>query len=384
MLLQHTLYKTSKEKFLYGYFLVFLVGASIGFLVRLSVGQYIIAFLDVVAILIVLWIVYDFEKRRDIEFSSLLLFWMISFFMFYYIYHLGYDITIFQLLPIPLAAAMTLSTKTYKRHSLLFAILFTLLMGYGFIHKENYPFLQNNAFVAEAFIIIMFSFAAGFVYHFTINKFNDQLQENNTLLAQSNREKTYLLKEIHHRVKNNLNMMTSILGLQEENAENENIRIFIRQNTLRIKSIALVHELLYKETNFKDLNLHDYIDNLMHHILSISKQTHIHTHMEIDTIHLNTDDVIHVGIVVNELITNSLKYAFEQKKGTISITLKKAEEGYLLHYWDNGKGMSEETLQQGGFGLDLITLSVTHLEGEMSIDASNGFSCTILFKGTGR
>ena len=384
MLLQHTLYKTSKEKFLYGYFLVFLVGASIGFLVRLSVGQYIIAFLDVVAILIVLWIVYDFEKRRDIEFSSLLLFWMISFFMFYYIYHLGYDITIFQLLPIPLAAAMTLSTKTYKRHSLLFAILFTLLMGYGFIHKENYPFLQNNAFVAEAFIIIMFSFAAGFVYHFTINKFNDQLQENNTLLAQSNREKTYLLKEIHHRVKNNLNMMTSILGLQEENAEDENIRIFIRQNTLRIKSIALVHELLYKETNFKDVNLHDYIDNLMHHILSISKQTHIHTHMQIDTLHLNTDDVIHVGIVVNELITNSLKYAFEQKKGTISITLKKAEEGYLLHYWDNGKGMSEETLQQGGFGLDLITLSVTHLEGEMSIDASNGFSCTILFKGTGK
>ena len=383
MLLQHALYKTSKEKFLYGYFLVFLVGASIGFLVRLSVGQYIIAFLDVVAILIVLWIVYDFEKRRDIEFSSLLLFWMISFFMFYYIYHLGYDITIFQLLPIPLAAAMTLSTKTYKRHSLLFAILFTLLMGYGFIHKENYPFLQNNAFVAEAFIIIMFSFAAGFVYHFTINKFNDQLQENNTLLAQSNREKTYLLKEIHHRVKNNLNMMTSILGLQEENAEDENIRIFIRQNTLRIKSIALVHELLYKETNFKDVNLHDYIHNLMHHILSISKQTHIHTHMEIDTIHLNTDDVIHVGIVVNELITNSLKYAFEQKKGTISITLKKAEEGYLLHYWDNGKGMSEETLQQGGFGLDLITLSVTHLEGEMSIDASNGFSCTSLFKGTG-
>ena len=110
-------YKTSKSKFLYGYFVVFLIGASIGFVVRLLVGQYIIAVLDIIAISIVLWVVYDYEKRHNIEFSSLMLFWMISLFMFYYIYHLGYDITIFQIMPIPVAAAMTLSNLTFAPKS---------------------------------------------------------------------------------------------------------------------------------------------------------------------------------------------------------------------------------------------------------------------------
>jgi len=382
MILHQKHYKTSKEKFLYGYFIVFLVGASIGFVVRLFVEQYIIAFLDVVAISIVLWLVYDYEKRRDIDFSSLILFWMISLFMFYYIYHLGYDNTIFQLLPIPLAAAMTLDTQTYKKHMYIFLLLFCLLMVYGFYHKENYPSLQNTTFVAQGFIIIMFSFAAGFVYHYSINKYNEQLLETNTLLKQSNEEKTYLLQEVHHRVKNNLNMMTSILGLQEDSATSEEMRIFIEQNILRIKSISLVHELLYQEKNFKSIHLDTYVNNLLKHIISISKHDAIELHIDVEDIKLNTDDIIHIGIIINELMTNSLKYAFAQTDGSIRIEIKRIDNNYLLHYSDNGKGIDNSKAEDTGFGLRLIGLSVEHLQGTMKSYTKDGLHTEILFKGT--
>jgi len=382
MILHPKYYETSKEKFLYGYFVVFLVGASIGFVVRILVEQYIIAFLDVVAISIVLWVVYDYEKRRDIDFSSLVLFWMISLFMFYYIYHLGYDNTIFQLLPIPLAAAMTLNTQTYKKHMSMFFLLFFLLMLYGFYHKENYTTLQDTTFVAQAFIIIMFAFSSGFVYHYSINKYNEKLLESNVLLVQANEEKTYLLQEVHHRVKNNLNMMTSILGLQEESAKTDTMRTFIEQNILRIKSIALVHELLHQEKNFKSIHLDTYINNLLKHIISISKHDTIELHIDVEDIKLNTDDIIHIGIIINELMTNSLKYAFAHTDGSIKIEIKRIDNNYLLHYSDNGKGIDKEKPEHAGFGLRLIGLSVEHLQGTMKSYTKDGLHTEILFKGT--
>ena len=382
MILHPKYYETSKEKFLYGYFIVFLVGASIGFIIRLLVEQYIIAFLDIVAISIVLWVVYDYEKRRDMDFSSLVLFWMISLFMFYYIYHLGYDNTMFQLLPIPLSAAMILNTKTYKKHMFVFLLLFFLLMAYGFYYKENYPSLQDTTFVAQASIIFMFAFAAGFVYHYSINKYNEKLLETNTLLVQANEEKTYLLQEVHHRVKNNLNMMTSILGLQEESAKTDTMRMFIEQNILRIKSIALVHELLYQEKNFKSIHLDTYINNLVTHITSIAKHHNITLTINVEDIKLNTDDIIHIGIIINELMTNSLKYAFEHTDGSIEIEIKRIDNHYLLHYSDNGKGIDKEKLEHTGFGLRLIGLSVEHLHGVMNSYYKKGLHTEIIFQGT--
>jgi len=375
-------YQTVKEKFIYGYFVVFLGGASLGFVVRLLVEQYVIAFLDIVAIAIVIGLVYDYEKRHDVKFTSLVLFWMISIFMFYYIYHLGYDITIFQLMPIPVAAAMTLDTKTYKRHSFLFLLLFFLLMSYGFYHKENYTYLQDTKFVAQGFIILMFSFASGFVYHYSINKFNEKLQETNTLLSQSNIEKTALLKEVHHRVKNNLNMMTSILGLQEDTAKTEDMRVFITQNRLRIKSIALVHELLYKESNFKSIQVNEYIQNLIRHITTLTKNDKLTLTVNIEKITFNTDDIIHIGIIINELMTNSLKYAFDNNGGNIDLSLHHIENHYELDYKDNGKGADGKELDNDGFGTNLIKLSAEHLNGTIEIYAEKGLHTKITFRGT--
>ena len=177
-------------------------------------------------------------------------------------------------------------------------------------------------------------------------------------------------------------MMTSILGLQEDTAKTQEMQTFIEQNRLRIKSIALVHELLYKEENFKSINLHNYIQSLITHILSISKNNQIDIHLNIEDIALCTDDIIHIGIILNELVTNSFKYAFEDHTGKIDIKLQRQDNDYTLHYSDNGKGMKHNELAHDGFGFRLIKLSIQHLNGSIQIDANKGFHTLILFKGT--
>ena len=92
--------------------------------------------------------------------------------------------------------------------------------------------------------------------------------------------------------------------------------------------------------------------------------------------------MIHIGIIVNELITNSLKYAFGDKEGHISLTLKRIDHRYMLQYRDNGKGIEALKNKQEGFGFSLIALSTEHLEGELQLAPEEHFCCTIYFKVT--
>jgi len=376
-------YTSSKEKFLYGYYIIFLVAASLGAFLRFILGQYTIAALDVLAIFTALGLIYDFEKRRDVNASALLLFWIISPFLFYYIYHLGYGLQILQVIIIPFAAAVVLDTKTFIRHGTIFLLSFALLLGYGLMHKERYHYLQDNVFLVDFAIVFLLALAFSITYHRSINTFYTKLEETNALLAASNKQKTYLLQEIHHRVKNNLNMMTSILGLQEEMYTSKEIQTFIKQNTLRIKSISLVHELLYQDDNLGHINLYTYIDKLSHHVLHLSQDKKISLSLNIESLSLDSDDIIHLGIILNELLTNSIKYAFKAKNsGHIDIDLERIDDFYRLKYSDNGIGFNTETKQEEGFGLSLIKLSVEHLEGNLETHSDDGFVATIYFKGS--
>ena len=94
------------------------------------------------------------------------------------------------------------------------------------------------------------------------------------------------------------------------------------------------------------------------------------------------DAIIHIGMILNELITNSAKYAFSQEEGKIDIRLDKTSSGYILHYADDGKGLSDCKMNKDGFGLNLIALSTKQLEGVFNIlTPEKGFACTITFKG---
>ncbi len=356
-------YQKPKERFLYGYFALFFFVTSIGGILRFWVEQYTIAALDVAAILVVALIMFDYERRHDVNFSSLLLFWFISFFLFFYIYHLGYGLEIIQIILVPLSASIVLNTRTFMRHGALFLLLFALLLGYGFAHKELYPYLQNDAFIAVTSIIFLFAMSFSVVYHKSTNQFYDSLEEANRLLAQANEEKTYLLQEIHHRVKNNLNLMTSILGLQAPESSSMEIQNFVQQNTLRIRSISLVHELLYQSQDLGNVNFHTYTEKLVAHIVNLTPTKKIDIVLNIDNIYFGSNTIIHLGIILNELITNSLKYAFPKDRGEITIELTKDADRYLLHYKDSGEEINTDSKE--GFGLRLLHLSVQQLQGRL-------------------
>lgn len=370
-------YISNEEKFLYGFFLSFLIGILLSTLLRFYRHDYFISILNIIIIMVTLSIIYHYEKEQNYTLTVLNLFWLTSLSIFVYIVHLDYSVHIFMAILIPLAASILLNTKDFVRHNSLFLLLFTAVMVYGFIHKERYIYLNDSSFIIGFILLFFFIIVFSFVYHTAIKKSYTQLQK-------AHQQQEFLLKEIHHRVKNNLNMITSILGLQENTAKTENMRIFIEQNSLRIKSIALVHELLYQEKNFSSINIDTYIRNLVEHIISIGKYNAIEVIIDIEEVGLTTDDIIHIGIIINELMTNSLKYAFDEHPGRIDISLKQVDDDYILYYKDNGKGIDEAHQTHTGFGFKLINLSVKQLHGSLKTYSKRGLHTQISFIGAKR
>ena len=150
----------------------------------------------------------------------------------------------------------------------------------------------------------------------------------------------------------------------------------IEKNRLRIESIAMAHEILYKSNNFANIGFEEYISLLSQHILDNNKK--IGLELSIIPLKLNIEDMIQFGIIINELITNSLKYAFSTDNGKITISLSKTDDKYTLLYKDNGCGMSENT--KTGFGQSLIKMSAQQLKATLNIKNSNGLQYSISFK----
>lgn len=370
-------YISNEEKFLYGFFIALLIGISFSSVLRFIKQDYFIAGLNVIIILCTFLIVHRYEKLKNYTFTVLSLFWMTSIGIFIYIVYFDYSVHIFLAILIPLAGAMLLNSKDFMRHGTAFILIFTAIMLYGYSHKTQYYYLNDSNFIIGFILLFFFVIFFSYVYHTSI-------KQSYTKLQKADYQKEVLLKEVHHRVKNNLNMMASILGLQEDSAKTEQMQDFIEQNRLRIKSIALVHELLYKESDFTSISLKTYIENLANYVLLITKSNAVVKHIDIEEISLNTDDIIHLGIIINELMTNSLKYAFTNNSGEISIVLQIIDNNYELHYKDNGKGIENTESTKDGFGLSLVNLSVEHLNGSMHTYTQNGLHTKITFKGTQR
>lgn len=368
-------YISNEEKFLYGFFLGVLIGLTLSTILRFYKQDYYISLLNIIIILCILVTIYRYEKLKNYDFAVLSLFWVTSIGIFIYIVYFGYSVHIFLAILIPLAGSILLNTKDFKRHGTAFLLIFTAVMTYGFIHKERYPYLNDTNFVIGFILLFFFLVAFSFVYH-------KSMRQSYIQLKKADQQKELLLKEIHHRVKNNLNIMISILGLQEEKYTSREILYFIQQNTLRIKSIALVHELLYQNDDFNSVDVESYIHNLTQHILSSSKKNSITLKVDANGIQLDINDIIYIGIMLNELITNTIKYAYPTHKGHIDITLERIDHLYRLSYKDYGKGINKKNLNSEGFGLNLIHLSAQQLDGHLTIEANNGFNATIHFEGT--
>jgi two-component sensor histidine kinase len=198
----------------------------------------------------------------------------------------------------------------------------------------------------------------------------------NILLERQNSEKEFLLKEIHHRVKNNLGIVSSLLDLQAAKMKDIHAIEAIEESRNRVYSMSMIHQKLYQGKNLSSIEMRDYLINLSKHILdSYGAEKFIEFEYELDELELDVDDAIPLGLIVNELLTNSFKHAFPNRtKGKIKIVFQKTQNKFiLLEIEDNGKGLSDDAVNNemsSGFGTQLIDLLVQQLDG--SIMTFNG------------
>jgi len=212
-----------------------------------------------------------------------------------------------------------------------------------------------------------------------------ELTEANKVIKESLHEKEVLLREIHHRVKNNLSIVSSLLESQTRYIEDIDILAKFQDSQNRIASMALIHEKLYQSISLSKINFAEYIEELAESLFSTYSVTaaNITLNVKCDEANLNIETATPCGLIINELITNSLKYAFpDNRKGEISIRFS-CDQGknLLLIVGDNGIGFSKDIKDTNSLGLSLVkNLSTRQLDGSIEIDNSNGTLVKISFK----
>ncbi len=221
---------------------------------------------------------------------------------------------------------------------------------------------------------------AGFLV-FGIFSYRNRMKSNR-LLAAKNAENELLLKEIHHRVKNNLEVVSSLLALQSAQIDDPNTKDAMLEGQNRVHSIGIVHQKLYQGENLGAIEMKDYFLNLSESILdSFGAEERIKIELAMEKLDIDIDTAVPLGLIVNELLTNTVKYAFPGgRDGKVLIKLEKQNNGILhMEVSDNGVGKSGVT-QGTGFGGQLISLLTTQLNGTMKEEIKNGTSISFDFK----
>jgi two-component system, sensor histidine kinase PdtaS len=202
-------------------------------------------------------------------------------------------------------------------------------------------------------------------------------RKKSRIIQQQSDEMQVLMKEIHHRVKNNLQIISSLLDLQSLTIKDSQASEAVKESKNRVQSMALIHQNLYSEGNIKGIKVKEYIDNLVLALCSsynISNDK-VKVTTDIDDLNLDIDTMIPLGLVLNELVSNALKYAFtNHQPGELTISLKKTGDDLQLKVNDNGVGFPEGLDVQTGksFGLKMIRAFAQKLKAKLSIYNNHG------------
>ena len=196
-------------------------------------------------------------------------------------------------------------------------------------------------------------------------------------------QKNSLLREVHHRVKNNLQLISSLLNLQKGKFEDPLITEAITDSQLRVQTMANVHELLYQSENFDRIDMKGFVEQISSNLKStyLTDASLVAISVSIDNVHLQVEQAIPCGLILNELLSNSLKYAFpdlltadQPAENTVTIEMKREDRGVALRVADNGVGLPEGASFEGEetLGLKLVALLSEQLEGAVSVDGNGG------------
>lgn len=206
------------------------------------------------------------------------------------------------------------------------------------------------------------------------------------LVKASLKEKEVLLQEIHHRAKNNMTVITSLLQLQSGHIEDENYKEIFKNSINRIKSMALIHEKLYKSKDLANVDFNDYLKDMINSMfMSYGLSSHkVALKTDIDDVALGVDIAIPCGLIINELVSNSLKYAFpEDRDAEMEISMHRNDKAeFELTVSDNGIGMPEDVdfRKTDSLGLTLVNALVKQLQGGIEVYKEKGTKFIITFK----
>ena|GEM_PF-1958788 len=201
-------------------------------------------------------------------------------------------------------------------------------------------------------------------------------------LRASLREKEVLLHEIHHRVKNNLQVISSLLGMQAKNAEGRSIGELIRESQQRVRSIAIFHDKLYRSKNLGDIDIGDYLGELAKGVVRAhGVDGRVRIELLVDKTSFGVDRALPCGLIVNELVTNAVKHAFPERKGAVEVSLRERDGRVTLRVSDDGIGLPEgvnpETSR--GAGMQIVATLAQQLGGDLCISRSPGAHFSVSF-----
>ncbi|MGA9293143.1 MAG: PAS domain S-box protein [Ignavibacteriaceae bacterium] len=198
-----------------------------------------------------------------------------------------------------------------------------------------------------------------------------QLKLNNSI-----KEKDFLLREIHHRVKNNFQIISSLLNLQSHSVKDKKTLEIFEECQSRIRTMSIIHEKLYQSKNIMKINFENYVQELVSNLVKAYgiNETGVEVCYNFSEDNLNIDQMILLGLIMNELLTNSLKYAFAGGKGKIDIIFCRNASMYTLIIKDNGKGLPEDfdPENSASFGLTLVYAFANQLQGDIQITGNSG------------
>lgn len=266
-----------------------------------------------------------------------------------------------------------------RKIGIIFTVINAFLIGIFFVFTLNNHILnlkpRTNVQLIGEYIEILFAlFILGYLIHqyFLFQQYserelleaNNELELQNQLVTSKNEENVLLMKEVHHRVKNNLQIITSLLRLQKNNLSPE-IEQKFDEAISRIMTMSLIHSKLYQSDDLSKVDIKSYIEDLIYEILSsLSNDDKIKTNITSDVYAIGLKTIVPLGLIINELLSNSFKHAFKNNEfGTITIGIKKLNElEFELQYNDSGK-WTENTNERVKFGLELIETLTEQLDG---------------------
>jgi len=267
----------------------------------------------------------------------------------------------------------TFSLFSWKRGLILSGILLLIFILLLYYYQD---FLNTSAFLYNSMAISNFLSILSIVFIFAIYYETTRIDAYKRLI-DANYKKDLLYNEIHHRVKNNLNIVSSMLAIQAEK-EDQKTQNIIKASKNRIDAMAMVHSMLYVSNDLERVNTKRFIEKLYQNIKTTINEN-VKFIFKSREIELSLNEIIPIGLIINELVTNSFKYAFKNHKNPkIIIVLNSHKNHVLLTYFDNGIGHTKDDTQN--FGLQLVNLNVKQLKGTLKVSYNQGLCYKIVYK----